>query len=164
MPREAQADLIRARRRARVVPCRPWGFIVANLVASAVRHRETVLFVDASTDTLDSYMAVASADGFCVELANDAREAFALANLVHPDVIVLEIADRDALETLDSLRRGARTGSVPIIAVTSGADADLNAQAERCTAHVRKPLVHAELLRLLRFLAIARARPARRGP
>ena len=53
--------------------------------------RIKVLFVDDDEDTRFAYESVASGEGFDVDLAADGHEAIALASIVVPDVVVLDV-------------------------------------------------------------------------
>lgn len=126
--------------------------------------RVSVLFVDDDEDARFVYHAVASAEGLIVELASDGTEAVALANILLPDVIVLDIRlpDFDGFEVARRLRASSRTCSIPIVMV-SGDDSDgvdSAFQASGCDARLVKPLSADELLRLVAVLALRRRAPA----
>lgn len=127
---------------------------MSTAIGSPFHDRQTVLFVDADPDTLDTYSAVASAEGLGVELANDGREALALASLVRPDVIVLELVDQSGLEALNALHESSLTRDIPIIAITNPRHEHLDEAASQCAAHLAKPFDLNDLLRLLGILEI----------
>ena len=118
--------------------------------------RTTILFVDDDADTRFAYQAVTSAEGFGVELASGGHEAIALANVLLPDIIVLDarLPDLGGLEVARRLRGNPRTRSIPII-MASGEDSERFQAAVRdvgCEGHVTKPCSLDDLLGLVRAL------------
>ena len=120
-------------------------------------HRPTVLFVSEDAAAQLAYQALASGAGLGVELAGDAHEALLLANLLSPDLVVLDVEAHVARDVVERLGESVRTCSTPIVLVTP----------ERCDAHqgasiaacLRKPCSSRRLLRML-FLLLARRRAA----
>jgi two-component system response regulator MprA len=120
--------------------------------------RTTVLFVDSDADSRFVYQSVATAEGFGVELAADGHEAIALANLFLPDVVVLDVRlpELSGLEVARLLRESERTREIPIVIVSAGDTAAVDA-AVRATGyegHLVKPCCVDDLLRLVNVLAL----------
>jgi two-component system response regulator MprA len=120
--------------------------------------RVTVLFVDDDADTRFAYQCIGAAEGLGVELAGDGHEAIALANVLLPDVIVLDVRllpGLDGFEVVRRLRASARTRAIPIILVTGDTTqgAHAAARASGCEGHLVKPCSADALLRLVNALA-----------
>jgi CheY-like chemotaxis protein len=79
----------------------------------------TVLFVDDDADTRFAYRLVGTEGGLTVELAGDGLEAIAMADVLLPDVIVLDVGlarpGLDGFEVARRLRAAARTSTIPIV-------------------------------------------------
>ena len=120
--------------------------------------RITVLFVDDDADTRFAYESIATAEGFGVELAADGHEAVALANVVLPDVIVLDVTlpGIDGFEVVRRLRASPRTRAIPIIVVTGSHTEQMDAaiRATGVEGHLIKPCGMEPLLNLVNVLTI----------
>ncbi|MGO8998794.1 MAG: response regulator [Polyangiaceae bacterium] len=121
----------------------------------------TVLFVDDDADVLFAYQLITTEGGMLVELARDGHAALALAGVVLPDVIVLDLGLRsddglNGLEVARRLRASARTGSIPILIVSGSTNArDMaEVQASGCDGHLVKPCSAEELVELVTFFAL----------
>jgi DNA-binding response OmpR family regulator len=139
-------------------------------ICSRASRAVTVLFVDDDEDILFAYQLVATEGGMIVELAHDGHEGIALANLVSPDVIVLDIGLRsndglDGFEVVRRLRASERTSSIPILIVSGSSSARDQAavRASGCDAHLLKPCSAHELVELVTSLAL-RQRGDRAAP
>jgi CheY-like chemotaxis protein len=139
-------------------------------VCSRASRVVTVLFVDDDADTLLAYQLVATEGGLVVELARDGRAAIALAGILLPDVIVLDLGLRsddglDGLEVARRLRASARTNAIPILIVSGSTSArDMAAvQASGCDGHLVKPCSADELVEIVTSLAL-RGRGNRAAP
>lgn len=129
--------------------------------------RPTILFADADSTTRFAYHSIATAAGFCVELARDGYEALALANFVAPDIVVTEalLAGHDGFEIIRLLRANPRTRAIPVVIVSSedGARFDAAVRASGCNGHLTKPCSAKSLLRLVEVLLIDRRRHGSRA-
>ena len=118
----------------------------------------TVLFVDADADSRHAYESVAASEGFDVELAADGDEALALANMLLPNIIVLDVRlpGIDGFEVARRLRESDRTSAIPIVLVsgykTKGIDAAVRESG--CEGHLVKPCSARTLLRLMDALTV----------
>lgn len=134
---------------------------------SRASRRATVLFVSDDAAAQLAYQALASAGGLGVELGGDAHEALLLANLLSPDLVVLDVEASVRREILERLRASARTCSIPIVAILQQSSESFG-EGPPIAAYLRKPCSSRRLLRIL-FLLLARRRaaeqepPARRG-
>jgi DNA-binding response OmpR family regulator len=98
-----------------------------------------------------------------VELARDGHAAIALAGVVVPDVIVLDLGLRsddglNGLEVARRLRASAPTSSVPILIVSGSTSARDMAelQASGYDGHLVKPCSADELVEVVTALALGR--------
>ncbi len=130
--------------------------------------RVTVLFADDDTDTRFAYQSLAISEGFLVELAADGPEALLLANIVHPDAIVLDVRLRpplDGFEVARRLRASPHTRAIPIAFV--GGDGRgkmrLAVGAAGFEGYLAKPCSADELLALLNKLTSQNNGPAIRA-
>ena len=127
--------------------------------------RITVLFVDDDADTRFAYQSLATSEGFYVELAADGNEAIVLANILLPDVIVLDAWLRsppDGFEVARRLRVSPRTRGIPIACVSGVVGETMQAavRASGCERHLTKPCSADELLGLLNELGMRARDPA----
>ena len=130
----------------------------SGIFARASR-RVTVLFVDDDADTRFAFQSFATGEGFYVEVAADGYEAIALANIVLPDVIVLDVwllPSLDGLEVARRLRASPRTRAIPIAIVSADLGDEMRdaVRASGCEGHLAKPCSADELLGLLNELAM----------
>jgi DNA-binding response OmpR family regulator len=139
-------------------------------VCSCGSRGVTVLFVDDDADVLFAYQLVATEGGMRVELARDGRQAIALAGVLLPDVVVLDLGLRsddglNGLEVARRLRASARTSSIPILIVSGSTSArDMaEVQASGCDGYLVKPCSADELVELVTSLAL-RGRGDRAAP
>ena len=120
----------------------------------------TVLFVDDDSDTRFAYRTLVTDEGMDVELARDGTEAIALASIVLPDVIVLDVGlsshdGLDGFEVARRLRASAQTNGIPIVFLSGySSPRDLAAiRASGCEGHLVKPCSAEALVELLTDLA-----------
>jgi CheY-like chemotaxis protein/signal transduction histidine kinase len=128
----------------------------------------TVLFVDDDEDALFAYQQIATEEGMTVALARDGQEAIALAGVLSPDVIVLDIglSGLDGFEVARRLRAGPGTSAIPIVFLSgySGARDDAALAASGCEGHLVKPCSAGALLGLVADVARSgRVPPAEGG-
>lgn len=130
----------------------------------ASRHRPAILFVADDSDARFRYHAAARARGFGVELAREAGEAFTLANVLEPAVIVIDmrVGRLDGIELAARLRKSERTRTIPIVLVTGETSETLDAAIWQsgCEGHLVDPCPVDVLLRMVAILAIRRRIPA----
>jgi CheY-like chemotaxis protein len=129
-------------------------------IRSSASRAITILFVDDDTDTLFAYALVARDGGMAFEVARDGHEAIALANVLLPDVIVLDLGLRsldglDGFEVTRRLRAHGPTSAIPIV-IVSGYDGERDLaelRASGCDGHLVKPCSADALLELVSSLA-----------
>jgi CheY-like chemotaxis protein len=138
--------------------------MAASGVCTRAPRAVHVLFVDDDEDACFAYRLIASQEGMVVALAHDGHEAIALANVLLPDVIVLDVGLRspdglDGFEVARRLRAGERTGAIPI-AFLSGYDSERHVETMHacgCEGYLVKPCTAEDLLGLITELATRRA-------
>jgi DNA-binding response OmpR family regulator len=137
-------------------------------ICSRATHAVTVLFVDDDEDTRFAYQLVATEAGMVVELAGNGHDAIALASVLLPDVIVLDLGLQsddglNGLEVARRLRASERTRSIPILILSgSTGERDMAAvHASGCDGHLAKPCSADALV--ARVTALALSRPGPRG-
>jgi len=118
--------------------------------AGAHGDRPLVLLVDDDADSREMYGQYLRAHDFLTVMATNGREAMALAELLPPHLVVMDLCmpHLDGWETSRRLKRNARTMHIPIIACTGHV---LGSSAERafdagCDGYVTKPCSPANLL------------------
>jgi CheY-like chemotaxis protein len=138
--------------------------MAASGVCTRAPRAVHVLFVDDDEDARFAYNLIASEEGMIVALARDGHEGIALANLLLPDVIVLDVGLRspdglDGFEVARRLRADERTGAIPICFL-SGHGSERHVETMRacgCEGHLVKPCTAEDLLGLITELATRRA-------
>jgi CheY-like chemotaxis protein len=130
----------------------------------------SVLFVDDDVDSLYAYRLVATEAGMIVEVAHDGREALALAGVLVPDVIVLDVGLRsqdglDGLEVARRLRADVRTRAIPILFLSGydGAAEVAEMRAAGGEGYMAKPCSADSLLARVTELATSRRDQANHG-
>ena len=125
------------RRRARRPPTRP-----------------LVLVADGHDDTRELYAASLTFFGFETATVSDGAEAYARAWQTHPDVIVTEVffPRIDGWDVIRDVKRDPRTRDIPVVIVTSLAEASARERARRagCAAFLVKPCLPDQLATELR--------------
>jgi two-component system, cell cycle response regulator DivK len=119
--------------------------------------RDTVqtraLVVDDYDDAREMYSEFLAYKGFEVLQAQNGLQAMALAESLHPDLIVLDLAlpDIDGIEVTRRLKASAATSSIPIVMITANAQAAMLDEARKagCAAVLVKPCTPEELLEVV---------------
>ena len=113
-------------------------------------RRPLVLLVDDDPDSREMYGQYLRAHDFRTVMATNGREAMALAELLPPHLVVMDLCmpHFDGWEATRCLKRNALTRHIPIIACTGHV---LGSSAERafdagCDGYVTKPCSPADLL------------------
>jgi len=137
--------------------------MAASGVCTRAPQAVSVLFVDDDADCRFSYQLIATEEGMLVELARDGHEALAIAGVLLPDVIVLDVGLRsldelDGFEVARRLRANLRTSRIPIVFLSGYNSADQVAAmlASGCDGHLVKPCSAETLLGLVTDLAMSR--------
>ena len=121
---------------------------------AGAHRRPLVLLVDDDPDSREMYGQYLRAHDFQTVMATNGREAMALAELLPPHLVVMDLCmpHLDGWEATRCLKRNALTKHIPIIACTGHV---LGSSAERafdagCDGYVTKPCSPAALLAEIR--------------
>ena len=101
-----------------------------------------VLVVEDVAETRDGIEWLLKADGYCVTVARDERDAVESAQLKRPDLILLSLAGlaRDVIVTARRIRERAEVGEqVPIVIFCIGEIAEGDEVAIGQNVHVTRP-------------------------
>lgn len=115
-----------------------------------------VLVVDDSIDNLTVISLNLQQHGYRVATASDGEEALKLASLVHPDIIVMDLAmpGIDGLETTRRMREDGTLRDIPVIALTAFSTGGFQRAAYDTgfDGYLTKPVDYSRLYDLIRRL------------
>jgi len=118
------------------------------------------LVVDDYDDAREMYAEFLAYKGFEVLQAENGLQAMALAESLHPDLIVLDLAlpDIDGIEVTRRLKGSQATSSIPIVMITANAQPAMLDAARKagCAAVLVKPCTPEELLEVVSGFARVR--------
>ena len=127
-----------------------------------VSHTPLVLLAednDANVLTLSSYL---TSKGYALQIAQDGKDAIALAHTKSPDIILMDIQmpECDGIEAIRSIREEEELKSIPIIAMTA---LTMEGDRDRCLAagadeYLSKPLKLKQLVATIQHLLSAQNR------
>lgn len=131
------------------------------------RHRDTVLVVDDTPDSLSFLTDTLDGAGVTVLVATDGESALALVDEITPDLILMDalMPGIDGFETCRRLKQEKMLAHVPVIFMTGLSETEhvLHGLEAGGVDYVTKPIVVEELLARIRVhLANARAAQASR--
>ncbi len=117
--------------------------------AKAMAARK-ILIVDDSETILQMEQMILANEPYELVIARDGVEGVARALETNPDLILLDVVmpRMGGFEALRELRRNQRTSSVPIVMVTTQAEADSieTGYASGCSDYIVKPIDSMELI------------------
>ena len=103
-----------------------------------------ILLVDDSTTNNILLQNIFEDEGYTVDVAFNAKEAYKLIDKNHPDIILLDIMmpEIDGLKILETINSDENTNSVPVIMVTARDDEEThqNAMKQGAVDYIRKPI------------------------
>jgi DNA-binding response OmpR family regulator len=109
-----------------------------------------ILLVDDSKTILQMEQMILANEPYELVIARDGVEGVALALEINPDLILLDVVmpRMGGFEALRELRANQRTSAVPIVMVTTQAEADSieTGYASGCSDYIVKPIDSMELL------------------
>lgn len=109
-----------------------------------------ILLVDDSKTILQMEQMILANEPYELVIAHDGVEGVALALAINPDLILLDVVmpRMGGFEALRALRANQRTSAVPIVMVTTQAEADSieTGYASGCSDYIVKPIDSVELL------------------
>ena len=91
-------------------------------------HRDIVLVVDDSPDTLRMLTDALEQAGMTVLIARDGDQALSMIDRVTPDIVLMDaiMPGRDGFETCRELKRNKTLTHVPVIFMTGLSETDAN--------------------------------------
>jgi len=109
-----------------------------------------ILLVDDSETVLQMEQMILAKSSYELILARDGEEGVAKALAIQPDLILMDVVmpKMDGFEAVKRLRGNAQTRSVPIVMVTSKAEAEsMEAGYQNgCSDYIIKPIDQLELM------------------
>ena len=109
-----------------------------------------ILLVDDSETVLQMEQMILAKSSYELILARDGEEGVAKALAIQPDLILMDVVmpKMNGFEAMKQLRENAQTRSVPIVMVTSKAEAEsMEAGYQNgCSDYIIKPIDQLELM------------------
>src|SRR5215203_811593 len=120
--------------------------------------RKQVLIVEDNPLNMKLFSAMISAQGYDVLQATDGSHGLYMAQLQHPDLIIMDIQlpDISGMEVTQSLKADAATRDIPIIATSAFALRGDEEQiwASGCDGYMAKPIAITPFLELIELLMV----------
>jgi putative two-component system response regulator len=120
------------------------------MIKEDMKKKTTILVVDDEEKNLRLMGAILKHYGYCLETAQDGREALNKAKEILPDLIFLDIMmpGMDGYETCKELRKDPATRFIPVVMVTALDDQESRNKGLEAgaTEFLTKPVDKAELL------------------
>jgi two-component system, cell cycle response regulator DivK len=149
--------------RARIVitPSNPKA---SNRLDAKEPPKPLILLVEDQVESREMYAEYLSYAGFSVVTAINGHEAVSLARMLHPDLILMDIAmpGMDGLEATADLKADPSFAQTPIVAITADSSYDICARARDagCATLIAKPIFPDELVRRIRLMLTGVSSPA----
>ena len=109
-----------------------------------------ILLVDDSETVLQMEQMILAKSSYELILARDGEEGVAKVLATQPDLILMDVVmpKMNGFEAMKQLRENAQTRSVPIVMVTSKAEAESMETGYQtgCSDYIIKPIDHLELV------------------
>ena len=134
------------------------------LQAARAEARKCVLIVEDNPLNMKLFTAMIAAQGHRVLQATDGSHGLDLAQLQHPDLIIMDIQLPGGISGLDvttSLKADDATRDIPIIATTAfalGGDEE-KIRASGCDGYMAKPIAISQFLEMVEAFIIRRPTP-----
>jgi CheY-like chemotaxis protein len=120
-----------------------------NSTTPPVEQRRLILVVEDMVDARELYALYLEYAGFRVATAINGHEAIKLAELLRPDVILMDVRlpGMDGLEATADLKGNPDLAHIPIVAITADPSYEMNdlALAAGCTAVISKPALPSDV-------------------
>jgi CheY-like chemotaxis protein len=120
----------------------------------AVDQKPLVLLVEDLVDSRELYAQYLTYAGFSVVTAINGHEALRLAQLLRPDVILMDIRlpGMDGLEATADIKRIPELAQIPVVAITADSSAQMAERCRKagCASFISKPALPDEVARQLR--------------
>lgn len=113
-----------------------------------------VLIVEDMLDARELYAEYLTYAGFSVATAINGHEAVRLAQLLKPDLVLMDIRlpGMDGLEATADLKRDPQTSHIPVVAITADPSFEVADRCREagCDAFITKPVLPDEVVRQIR--------------
>lgn len=123
-------------------------------------RRPLILIVEDLLDARELYAEYLSYAGFSVATAINGHEAIRLAQMLKPDLVLMDIRlpGMDGLEATADLKRDPQLARIPVVAITADPSFDVADRCRKagCDAFITKPVLPDEVVRQIREV-LARA-------
>ncbi|HJZ12391.1 MAG TPA: response regulator [Acidobacteriota bacterium] len=117
---------------------------------------QKILLVDDEEDILDFLELILEEQGYSVIKANSGKEALAVAQMHHPELILLDIMmpEMDGWEVLKFLKADEETADIPVAMLTARTEMKDKIQGlqEGAVDYICKPFATKELLDKLQII------------
>lgn len=128
-------------------------------------RKPLVLIVEDQLDSRELWAEYLTYAGFSVATAINGHEAVRLAEMLRPDLVLMDIRlpGMDGLEATGDLKRDPQLAHIPVVAITADPSYDMEerCRAAGCDAFIAKPVLPDEVVRQIRQI-LARAEDAGR--
>lgn len=117
-------------------------------------HKPLVLLVEDRVDSRELYAQYLTYAGFTVVTAINGHEAIRLAQLLRPDIILMDIRlpGMDGLEATSDLKQQPELAHIPVVAITADPSREMEnrCHAAGCHSFMSKPVLPDDVARHLR--------------
>lgn len=117
-------------------------------------QKPLVLLVEDRVDSRELYAQYLTYDGFSVVSAIDGHEAIRLAQMLRPDIILMDVRlpGMDGLEATSELKQQPELAHIPVVAITADPSKEMEnrCRAAGCHSFMSKPVLPDEVARHLR--------------
>jgi CheY-like chemotaxis protein len=108
-------------------------------------RKPLVLLVEDLLDSRELYAQYLTYAGFSVVTAINGHEAIRLAQLLRPDIVLMDIRlpGMDGLEATADLKRQPELAHIPVVAITADSSREMaeRCRAAGCAAFIAKPIL-----------------------
>ena len=133
---------------------------------SSADQKPLVLLVEDRVDARELYAQYLTYAGFQVVTAINGHEAIRLAQMLRPDIVLMDIRlpGMDGLEATADLKRQPELSHIPVVAITADSSREMEARcrAAGCAAFVSKPVLPDDVAILLKAVLATGADSGRR--
>lgn len=117
-------------------------------------HKPLVLLVEDRVDSRELYAQYLTHVGFSVVTAINGLEVIRLAQLLRPDIILMDVRlpGIDGLEATADLKQQAELAHIPVVAMTADPSKQMETRCREagCSSFISKPVLPDEVARHLR--------------
>ena len=122
----------------------------------AAERKPLVLLVEDLVDSRELYAQYLTYAGFSVVTAINGHEALRLAQLLRPDIVLMDVRlpGMDGLEATADLKRIPELQHIPVVAITADSSQQMaeRCRAAGCAAFISKPALPDEVARELKVV------------